>query len=299
MTMLVRFACRRDALPDTGCFHYGIILVMLLLQSLRFGEIAVASEATVLLPPLKDTVPSPRKETVDFNRDIRPILAEHCLPCHGPDESSREAGLRLDHRQFAIDAGAIAVADPDASEMIKRIESNDPELVMPPPASSRSLDAAKRSQLREWIQMGAAYDQHWAFEPIRKVEPPEGNPWSDHPIDRFVLRQLTDRNLQPNPQALPWELLRRVSLDLTGLPPSEELASEFLADPSDVTYERLVDQLLSQDSFGEHWARMWLDLARYADTKGYEKDRERIIWRYRDWVIDAFNTDMPYDQFTL
>jgi len=299
MTMLVRFAFRRDALPNTWRFNSGVILIVVFLLSLRLSETAIASEAAALLPQVEDAVQSAGKVPVDFNRDIRPILSEHCLPCHGPDESTREAGLRLDQRQLAIETGAIAVGDPNASEMIKRIESNDPDLVMPPPASGRSLDEKKRLQLREWIQMGADYDQHWAFEPISKFEPPEGNPWSDHPIDRFVLRQLSDRNLQPNPQALPWELLRRVSLDLTGLPPSEELASEFLADPSDASYERLVDQLLSQDSFGEHWARMWLDLARYADTKGYEKDRERIIWRYRDWVIDAFNADMPYDQFTL
>ena len=238
-------------------------------------------------------------EKVDFNRSIRPILAEHCFSCHGPDESSREAELRLDQRDVAISSGAITPDHPGSSEMIKRILSDDSDLVMPPPEEGAKVSPSDLSLLRDWIEQGAAYAEHWSFRPVVKPELPPPNDWSPHPIDRFILRRMREFQLEPNKEATPWELVRRVALDLTGLPPSEELARSFLADPSSKSYENLVDGLLSQDSYGEHWARMWLDLARYADTKGYEKDRERTIWRYRDWVINAFNSDLPYDQFTI
>lgn len=238
-------------------------------------------------------------EFQNFNREIRPILAEHCLPCHGPDEAAREAELRLDERSLALESGAIVPGDLLASELIQRIESDDPELVMPPPETERPLSDEQKAALRDWIEDGAVYAEHWSFKPIEKVEPPNPVDWSTHPIDRFVYRQMQAKGLTPNPEALPWEVLRRLSLDLTGLPPSEDLAESFTSDPSFNNYERIVDRLLNDESFGEHWARMWLDLARYADTKGYEKDRERTIWRYRDWVIDAFNKDMPYDQFSI
>ena len=234
-----------------------------------------------------------------FSRVVRPILTEKCLACHGPDDAARESGLRFDRRQVAVDSGAIVEGKPEESEMIMRILSDDPDLVMPPPETGNAITDSELASLRTWIKNGADYVEHWSFVPsVAKVLPPS-NDWSPHPIDRFVFQRLAKVGLSPNEEALPWELLRRVSLDLTGLPPTDAMTRAFLENPSEDTYEQLVNDLLDQKSFGEHWARMWLDLARYADTKGYEKDRERTIWRYRDWVINAFNQDMPYDQFTI
>lgn len=254
---------------------------------------------TTTLCPASDGEEANQVEADDFNAVIRPILTEHCLHCHGPDESSREAGLRLDQRRFAVEAGVLLEDDLAASDLIHRIESNDPDLVMPPPDAERPLSDSKKAALKAWIQSGAIYTEHWSFESVAKVEPPAANIWSSHPIDRFVYQKMISKGLKPNSEASSTDLIRRVSLDLTGLPPTQAMAREFASDPSRTNYERVVDQLLGNDSFGEHWARMWLDLARYADTKGYEKDRERTIWRYRDWVIDAFNSDMPYDQFSI
>ena len=234
-----------------------------------------------------------------FSRVVRPILTEKCLACHGPDDAARESDLRLDQRKSALDSGAIVVGKPDVSEMLLRIQSDDPELVMPPPETGNVITDSELAALKTWIQGGADYVEHWAFVPSGSAVLPPPNDWSQHPIDRFVFQRLERAGLVPNEAALPWELLRRVSLDLTGLPPTDSMRLKFLDNPTDEAYEQLVDELLAEKTFGEHWARMWLDLARYADTKGYEKDRERTIWRYRDWVIDAFNGDMPYDQFTI
>ena len=235
-----------------------------------------------------------------FNRDIRPILAKNCFACHGLDDDAREADLRLDDRAIAIAAEAITPGEPDESELITRIESDDPDTKMPPPDSGHQLTAKEIKLLRQWITQGAKYQKHWSFVPPVKATPPasrEGE--STHPIDRFVSDRLRSAGLSPSPEEDRLRLLRRLSLDLTGLPPSVEAADAFVADQSANAYEKVVDRLLQSEAFGEHWARMWLDLARYADTKGYEKDRPRTIWRYRDWVIDALNRDMPYDQFTI
>ena len=225
---------------------------------------------------------------VDFNREIRPILSANCFSCHGPDKESRKGKLRLDTAEGARKAlGAV-----DESELIYRVETDDKDELMPPPDSGHQLTAEQRRTLREWVAAGAAYDLHWAFKPPAK----EVLPKNTHPIDHFVSKRLAEVDLEIAESADPYALIRRVSLDLTGLPPTIEQADAF-AKSGD--FEAVVDRLLASDAFGEHWARMWLDLARYADTKGYEKDKPRTIWRYRDWVIDALNEDMPFDQFTV
>lgn len=237
----------------------------------------------------------------DYAVDVRPILAKHCFACHGADSGSRAADLRLDLPSTSEDAvQAIVPGRPADSELIRRIRSTDSELRMPPADSGPALTAEEIQVLTQWIEAGANYETHWAFvAPIRPAVPElSDDQWSRSNADRFVLRRLREHNLQPSAEADAWTLVRRVSLDLTGLPPTQEMADRFAADPSDAAYEQVVNELLQSPRFGEHWASMWLDLARYADTKGYEKDLPRKIWKYRDWVIDAFNSDMPYDQFT-
>jgi len=244
---------------------------------------------------------SAEDDMIDFNKVIRPILAKNCFACHGPDEGSREADLRLDLRTAAIDASAIVPANSDGSELIKRVLSDDPDLKMPPPDSGHELTDADIKSLRSWIDSGAKYATHWSFIPPTKKSLPAISDagWPKHELDHFVLKKLEENKLSPSSAAKKLQLLRRVSLDLTGLPPTIEEADAFVNDASEIAFEKVVDRLLKSDAYGEHWSRMWLDLARYADTKGYEKDRHRDIWRYRDWVIDAFNRDMPYDQFTV
>jgi hypothetical protein len=242
----------------------------------------------------------------DFNRDIRPILSNRCFKCHGPDEANQEAGLRLDHREAAIqelDSGerAIVPGHADSSELVARIMSDDPALVMPPPHTKVSLSADEKRMLAAWVEAGAAYAPHWAFLPPVKPEPPavrdEGR--VKNPIDRFVLARLEAEGLAAAQPADSATLCRRVHLDLVGLPPSPDELAAFLADESPDAYEQLVDRLLASPRYGERWARKWLDLARYADTNGYEKDRPRTIWPYRDWVIRSLNDDLPFDQFTI
>ena len=239
----------------------------------------------------------------DFSRDVRPVLSNRCFKCHGPDEENQEAGLRLDHRDAAVtelDSGmtAIVPGDISASELVARITSDDPDLVMPPPHTKVSLTAHERKILVDWVAAGAEYQPHWAFEkPVLPALPEVAD--APHPIDRFVRQRLADEGLAPAAAADRATLCRRVFLDLIGLPPTPEELDAFLADQSPRAYEHLVDQLLASPRYGERWARRWLDLARYADTNGYEKDRPRTIWPYRDWVIRALNDDMPFDQFTI
>lgn len=226
---------------------------------------------------------------VDFNRDIRPILSANCFACHGPDKESREGGLRLDTAKGAKDA----LGPVEDSELIYRVETNDEEDLMPPEDTGHVLTEAQKKLLRTWVASGGEYDTHWSFEPPVKAAVPEGR----HPIDHFVGEQLKKTTgLAPADEADRYALIRRVSLDLTGLPPTIEDADAFVKSGD---FEAVVDRLLEAEDFGEHWARMWLDLARFADTKGYEKDRHRDMWRYRDWVIEALNSDLPYDQFTI
>ncbi len=241
---------------------------------------------------------------VFYNRDIRPILAKHCWACHGPDEEARQADLRLDNFESATSA-AIAVNDPENSELLKRVLSHDADEVMPPPESGAPLTATQVELLRKWIASGAKYETHWAFVPPTRPSLPavdqttQHNDWAKHPIDHYVLSKIASAGLTPSPVANPTALLRRVYLDLIGLPPSPAEVDAFLESNRSDRYEQVVDRLLARAEFGEKWGRAWLDLARYADTNGYEKDRARSIWPYRDWVINAVNQDMPFDQFTV
>ncbi len=270
----------------------------------------LASFLTFLTPVTLLTVtvvsPAHAADAVDFNRDVRPILSNNCFKCHGPDEKARKSKLRLDERDGAVAPAksgerAIVPGKPNQSELVKRIFSTDPDEVMPPPSTKKSLTDAQKQILKKWISAGAKYDPHWAFAPPKKLPPPATKQkiWPRNPIDQFVLARLEKEKLSPSPEADRYMLARRVHLDLIGLPPTPEEADAFVSDKSPDAYEKLVDKLLASPQYGERWARRWLDLARYADTNGYEKDRPRIIWPYRDWVIKAINNDMSFDQFTI
>ena len=240
-------------------------------------------------------------EKPNFNRDVRPILAENCFACHGPDSASRKADLRFDRRDVAVKAGAIVPGKPDESEMIHRIFSADNDEVMPPPSLHKQLTAAQKEKLKAWIAAGAEYQPLWSFiPPARPALPPVHDMgWVRNPIDRFVLAALQQHGLQPAAEADRRTLARRLSLDLTGLPPSPETVEAFVNDMSPTAYEKLVDQCLQSPHWGEHRARYWLDAARYADSNGIHFDNYREIWTFRDWVIAAFNQNMPFDRFTI
>ena len=233
-------------------------------------------------------------EPVQFSRDVLPILSANCFACHGPDEHERQAGLRLDVEADAkkVREGktAIAPGSVEKSSLIARLTSTDPDVVMPPPKANKKLKPEQIETLRRWVAEGAKWQRHWSFEPVVK---PAGK------LDDLVSAELKKKGLAMQKPASPHALVRRLSLDLIGLPPTPEMADEFARDPSPAAYERLVDELLKRPQFGEHWGRMWLDLARYADTKGYEKDLGRTMWPWRDWVVNALNADMPLDQFTV
>jgi hypothetical protein len=250
--------------------------------------------------------------SIDFNRDIRPILSDKCIRCHGPDESNRKGGpegsggLRLDQRASAtLDLGgktfAIVPGDPTKSELLARITATEEDEVMPPRKTGKTISPAELALLRRWIAEGANYAQHWSYEPPRRAPLPavKNATWARTPIDRFLLAKLEDAKLSPQPEADRATLARRVALDLTGLPPTLAEVDAFGADRGADAYEKFVDRQLAKPSYGEHWARAWLDLARYADSKGYADDQPRTIWRYRDYVIDAFNRNVPFDQFTI
>jgi len=235
----------------------------------------------------------------DFQREIQPLLAEHCAHCHGIDEATRQGGLRLDIRQSALEGGdsgtpAIVPGTPEASEMVARIRSTDPDVVMPPPHEKKPLSESQKALLEAWIAAGAGYDPHWAFvAPAKAVVPAAASARS--PIDAFVRSRLAAKQMQPAPPADAARLCRRLYLDLVGLPPTPDDLAAFHRDG----YDKTVEKLLASPRYGEKWARHWLDLARYSDTNGYEKDWPREMWAWRDWVIDAFNRDLPYDQFVV
>jgi cytochrome c553 len=248
-------------------------------------------------------------EPVDYTRDVRPLLAANCLHCHGQDPTTREADLRLDQFTITADdvAGAEAVivpGDAAASELFARITSDDPDLRMPPVGSGKELDAEQIETLRRWIEAGAEYQRHWAFvAPERPAVPPvSDSAWVRNPIDAFVLARLDREGLRPSSPAADNTLLRRLSLDLVGLPPTLDDLAEFeqnaAADPSAASM-KVIDRLLASPHFGERWGRLWLDAARYADSDGFEKDKPRFVWMYRDWVVAALNADKPYDKFLV
>jgi mono/diheme cytochrome c family protein len=284
--------------------HYRVILACLLLG----GSSALLSAA---------------EEAIDFTRDVRPILAANCFHCHGQDPSHREADLRLDVFQSPSEelSGAetvITPKKPDESELVARITSDDPDVHMPPPDSGKTLKSEEIETLRKWIEQGAEYKPHWAFvPPQRPAMPPVSDAaWVKNPIDAFVLARLEQEGLRPSAPAAPNTLLRRLSLDLVGLPPTVEEVAAFekeiaIAKPPlgrelgaerqavEGAYLAAIDKLLASPHFGEKWARWWLDAARYSDSDGFEKDKPRFVWMYRDWVIDALNADKPYDQFII
>ncbi len=240
----------------------------------------------------------------EFNRDVRPILAENCLACHGVDIAARAADLRLDRREDAVDHGAIAPGDADASELITRILSDDPHLVMPPPETKKQLTADQQEVLRRWIDAGAEYQSHWSFiAPQRHALPVvQDESWIRNAIDRFTLQRLEAEGLAPAPEADPHTLFRRLHFDITGLPPQPDDLAAFVSDyqqRKDLALSEWIDRLMASPAWGEHRGRYWLDAARYADTHGVHFDNYREIWPYRDWVIRAFNANQPFDEFTV
>lgn len=260
-------------------------------------------EATAGAPePASSAVPVAAELPVSFNNDIRPILSENCFECHGPDPETREEGLRVDLRDPAIeDLGGYAAIVPgnrQASEIWKRI--NDAEDPMPPVKSHKSLDLEEIELIGRWIDEGAVYEKHWAYVPPTRPQPPEVSDldWPGNPIDRFILARLDGRDLKPSPRADRRTLMRRVTFDLTGLPPTPAQVAAFMGDDSTDAYEKYVDSLLADPAFGEHLAVWWLDLVRYADTIGIHSDNPRSVWPYRDWVIRSFNENLPFDRFT-
>ena len=250
-------------------------------------------------------------QTVQFNRDVRPILSQNCLACHGFDHAKREAGLRLDTREGALaklDSEQVAVepGKPGSSELIRRIFSSDNDEKMPPPASGKELSPEQRKILQSWIEQGAEYEKHWSFIPPVKVDPPQlfndKSINNANPIDLFVRSKLEQNSLPPSREADPITLVRRLSLDITGLPPSIAEVDAFVsasATDSVAAYQTWIDRLLRNPNYGERWGRWWLDQARYADSNGYSVDAPRQIWKYRDWIIDALNRDLPFDKFTI
>jgi hypothetical protein len=245
-------------------------------------------------------------DRIDFNRDIRPILSDKCFKCHGFDDATREAGLRLDKRDVAIaplESGSVAIVPGKASdsELVVRVTAKDADVKMPPPDSGKRLTDDEIAKLTRWVAEGAEYQRHWSFiPPTRPALPDVKHPsWVRNPIDQFALARLEKENLLPSPEANKRDLLRRVTFDLRGLPPTLEEVDAFLLDNSPDAYEKVVDRLLASPRFGEHKARYWLDAARYADTHGLHFDNERYVWLYRDYVVNAFNANKPFDQFTL
>jgi Protein of unknown function (DUF1553)/Protein of unknown function (DUF1549)/Planctomycete cytochrome C len=257
--------------------RFGFLVVVLLSASVRAAD-----------PP------------VDFNRDVRPILSNNCFACHGPDEKERKAKLRLDTADGA--KKALTPGKPDDSELIARVISDDAEMVMPPPKTGKKLTAKEVETLKRWVSEGGKYATHWSYvKPVRPTIPanPDRKGGGDSAIDAFILHRLAKEGLKPSPEADRFTLVRRVSLDLTGLPPTIAEVDEFVSDKSVNAYEKMVDRVLAKPAFGEHWARLWLDLARYADSAGYADDPPRTIWPYRDYVIKAFNANKPFDRFTI
>jgi hypothetical protein len=237
------------------------------------------------------------EEPLNFNRDIRPLLSEHCFACHGFDAKKRQADLRLDVAEGSN--SVIAAGKPDESELWHRITSADPEKVMPPPSTKRPLSDAQKALLRKWIEQGAPYQKHWAFEPPVKSPEPKAPAATTNPIDAFLSARLEKEGLASRPEASKATLIRRVAFSLTGLPPTIAEVATYQADTADGAYERMVDRYLESTRYGQEMARHWLDVARYADTHGLHLDNERSMWAYRDWVVDSFNKNQPFDQFTV
>ncbi|MEC8345712.1 MAG: PSD1 and planctomycete cytochrome C domain-containing protein, partial [Planctomycetota bacterium] len=247
------------------------------------------------------SVPLLADERVDFNRDIRPLLSDRCFACHGPDENTREADLRLDIAEGVVqgDSTVVQANDLEASELYQRIISDDVDIVMPPPSTNKPLSESEKDLLKKWIEQGAAWETHWAYLPPVKVDLPEANTPSTNPIDAFIQAKLDANQLVASNQANRVTLIRRLYFDLIGLPPTTAQVDAFLSDDSENAYAKVVEDLLNSPHFGERMATYWLDVVRYADSNGYHSDEARKIAPYRDYVIQSFNDNMPYDQFVV
>ncbi|MGI9474590.1 MAG: DUF1549 domain-containing protein, partial [Rubripirellula sp.] len=243
-------------------------------------------------------------QEIDFDSQVRPILSDKCFPCHGPDEATREAGLRLDTAEGAHeDLGgysAFRAGDLEGSEGLRRIGSDDPDEIMPPPESKLELTGAEKETLQRWVESGAKWSEHWSFVTPREPDVPDDpSGWSRNDVDRFILARATIAGLERSPEASPETLVRRLFLDLTGLPPSPADVRQYLEDKSPRAYEDLVDRLLASPRYGERMAWDWMDAARYADTDGFQGDPTRTMWPWRDWLVTALNDNLPFDQFTI
>ena len=260
----------------------------------------------VLLALLSDRLVN-AADRLSFNRDIRPILSDACFQCHGPDDKQRKAGLRLDEKESALKpaesgAAAISPGNVETSELIKRLISDDDNLRMPPQGSGKTISPKQIELIKQWITEGAEYQGHWAFIPPVRPELPKvasAKPETLNPIDVFIRSRLEREGIAHAPEADKTTLIRRVSLDLTGLPPTPGEVDDFLKDRSPYAYEQVVDRLLKSPRYGERMAQQWLDFARYADSNGFQVDSSRYQWPWRDWVINAFNDNLPFDQFTI
>lgn len=265
---------------------------------MKFPSLHPLAILSLILPAI-----APAEEPIDFNRDIRPIISDRCFKCHGPDAKNQKSDFRLDTRANAIadldGYQGVVPGDLKKSELHILIRSDDPDEMMPPPKSKMSLSEKEKDLLDRWIKQGAKYDKHWALKPLPKEVPaPAATAATRTPIDPFIANEAAKHKLQPAPSAAPEQWLRRVTFDLTGLPPTLEELDAFLADPSEDAHKATVDRLLATDAYAERMTSEWLDVARYADTFGYQRDKRRYVWPYRDWVIRAFKENLPYDKFT-
>ena len=268
------------------------------MKNSRISALILSLTVTMLVD---GTAQNSHAAKIEFNRDIRPILSDACFHCHGPDKNTRESGLRLDIRDEALKAAEsgelpIVPGKPEKSEIIRRILTDDKDDQMPPAKAHKPLTAAQKELLRKWVAQDAEYQMHWAYLPVQRPVVPA---LASHPVDAFIRQRLTAENLQPAPEADRTTLIRRVTLDLTGLPPTPQDVDAFVKDTAPGAFERVVDRLLASPHFGERMAVDWLDGARFADTNGYQVDRDRTLYAWRDWVIRAFNENKRFDQFTI
>ena len=295
---------RRILIPGFGVLTLAAALIQTGCGTGQGTASGAAPAASAAVPATPSVAPA-KIAKLSFNEHIQPILAENCFHCHGPDSSTRKAQLRLDRAEFATTAredydASIVPGKPEASPLIERLLATDPDEIMPPPESHKTLKPAEIALVKRWIAEGAEYQEHWSFlPPARPAVPTVGAGWTRNPIDAFVAETLAAASLTPSRVEEPARLLRRATLDLTGLPPTPEELAAFLRDPSPAAYDRAVDRLLATDASAEQFARHWLDAVRYADTHGIHIDNYRSIWPYRDWVTQAFKQNMPFDQFTV
>lgn len=273
-------------------------------QMFQMFRFAFASALTVMVSGVAMSTSALAAETVDFDRDIRPILSNTCYTCHGPDANKRATELRFDVEENLFgehDEPVVVRGKPDESALIARITSGDPDYRMPPVDEKQQLSPKQIELLKLWVEQGAPYLGHWSYQTVVRPELPKVEPayWPRNGIDHFSLNRMIEHKLKPSERASKETLIRRVTLDLIGLPPTLKEVDAFLADDSPEAFEKVVDRLLASERFGEHFATGWLDAARYADSNGYQQDRTRTLWPWRDWVIRAFNSNMPFDKFTI